>query len=290
MGTFQELKAVFFRAHARLVKAMGGKDAFDAEVVSKFPLPLGNDSILEIAVSFGWSDSFMERPQPKLRTLPPPPRPNHDVGQMMLRVSGSHAMVSKAPAVAGPPLVSRPAGPGQAFPLPAQGPPPVRPVAAPASAPVAVAVPKAGASPPPLAAEARAAPLQNLPSEPAPEQAAHPLPAHDDGGNDERPICAICQDVMINDQMALQCGHVYHGVCLRRWWQIARVPDQACPVRCPEVLVDPGMEAAQGPAEAEVPQEGECGLVDGNAPVPEEPPAADAAVAAEGDGDEFQIV
>ena len=41
---------------------------------------------------------------------------------------------------------------------------------------------------------------------------------------------------------------------------------------------------------AEVPQEGERGLVDGNAPVPEEPPAADAAVPAEGDGDEFQIV
>lgn len=48
MGTFQELKAVFFRAHARLVKAMGGKDALDGEVVSKFPLPLGNDAILEI--------------------------------------------------------------------------------------------------------------------------------------------------------------------------------------------------------------------------------------------------
>ena len=141
MGTFQELKAVFFRAHARLIKAMGGKDAFDAEVVSKFPLPLGNDSILEISVSFGWSDSFMERPQPKLRSLAPPPRPNHDVGQMMLRVSGSHATVSKAPAVAGPPLVSRPAGPGQAFPLPAQGPPPVRP------APVAVVVPKAVPNP-----------------------------------------------------------------------------------------------------------------------------------------------
>ena len=134
-------------------------------------------------------------------------------------------------------------------------------------------------------------PLQNLP-EPAPEQ-GQPLPAHDGGNggaNDDRPICAICQDVMINDQMALQCGHVYHGVCLRRWWQIARVPDQTCPVRCPEALSDPGMEAAQGRAEAEVPQEGEHGLVDGNVPVREEPPAAAAAVPAEGDGDEFQIV
>ena len=110
MGTFQELKAVFFRAHARLVKAMGGKDAFDGEVVSKFPLPLGNDAILEIAESFGWSDTFMDRPQPKLRTLPPAPRPNHDVGQMMLRTASS-----KAPAAAGPPLVARPAGPGQVF-------------------------------------------------------------------------------------------------------------------------------------------------------------------------------
>ena len=101
---------MFFRAHIRLVKPTGGKDAFDCEVVSKFPLPLGDDAILEIAESFGWSSTFMERPQPKLRTFPPAPRPNHDVGQMMLRTASS-----KAPAPAGPPLVSRPAGPGQAF-------------------------------------------------------------------------------------------------------------------------------------------------------------------------------
>lgn len=111
-GHIPGVKAVFFRANARLVKAMGGKDAFDAEVVWKFPLPLGNDAILEIAESFGWSDTFMDRPQPKLRTLPPPPRPNHDVGQMMLRTASS-----KAPAAAGPPLASRPAGPRPGVPI-----------------------------------------------------------------------------------------------------------------------------------------------------------------------------
>lgn len=284
---------MFFRAHARLVKAMGGKDAFDGEVVSKFPLPLGNDAILEIAESFGWSDTFMDRPQPKLRTLPPAPRPNHDVGQMMLRTASS-----KAPAAAGPPLVARPAGPGQVFPLPASPPPPVRAVAAPAPPPVmAAVVPKAVPRP---AMEASPAPVQDV--MPVPEQSpeqAGVLPGNDGangGGEDNRPFCSICQDVMINDQMALRCGHVYHGVCLRRWWQIARVPDQTCPVRCPEALANgpaegveeiangpaEGMVAANGPAEAEGHPEGEHAARG-------EEPAAVPALAGD-DGDEFQIV
>ena len=171
-----------------------------------------------------------------------------------------------------------------------------RPVASPAPPPIAGVVPKAAARP---VVEASPMPLQNLPSEPAPEAAPGSEPAPEqagpadgqvqpanngeNGGGEDRPICAVCQDVMINDQMALLCGHVYHGVCLRRWWQIARVPDNTCPVRCPEALGiignNPGMEAANGPAEAEGRPEGE------QAPVGEEP----AAVLA-GDGDEFQIV
>ena len=55
------------------------------------------------------------------------------------------------------------------------------------------------------------------------------------GGAEERPMCVICQDLMMPEQsrLAMLCGHAFHEECVRKYATCKQIPlEEACPMRC----------------------------------------------------------
>lgn len=63
-----------------------------------------------------------------------------------------------------------------------------------------------------------------------PDPVQQPQPQH------EALLCTICQqDMVVNGPLpllALECGHVYHEVCIKRSWTLCRKDHGWCPLKC----------------------------------------------------------
>ena len=105
------------------------------------------------------------------------------------------------------------------------------------------AVPKAGGLPvPPNIAENAAETVeQDELMEAELEQVFGVPETVDDGTAVEKILCSICQDEIKHhpdaanpeeEVLALQCGHVYHNLCLSKTWSIGGWPRGWCPQRC----------------------------------------------------------
>ena len=64
-----------------------------------------------------------------------------------------------------------------------------------------------------------------------------------DAENEKIIMCGICRDEIKQDAaggeqaQALQCGHVYHRICLEKTWSIAGWPRGWCPQRCLDHII-----------------------------------------------------
>ena len=104
------------------------------------------------------------------------------------------------------------------------------------------AVPKAGGLPvPPNIAENAAETVEQDNLEAELEQIFGVSETVDDGTAVEKILCSICQDEIKHhpdaanpeeEVLALQCGHVYHNLCLSKTWSIGGWPRGWCPQRC----------------------------------------------------------
>jgi hypothetical protein len=61
VGTYGELNDAFAKAHNRIVGAIG-KESFQMQVLSKFPLVLTTQSAKDIARTFGFDESLLIPP------------------------------------------------------------------------------------------------------------------------------------------------------------------------------------------------------------------------------------
>ena len=119
MTTYRDLFDKFSNGHNRLLAAMG-QQAFQNQVLAKFPLTLSDEDVRNLAVQFGWQEEGNQTKMSKRAKAKAAIAPSSDVGQML---SGHLSQVTGQV----PPQVPQQSRPGQVHQMvpPVQMPPPV---------------------------------------------------------------------------------------------------------------------------------------------------------------------
>lgn len=243
------------RAHARVTLASGGDIAF-GEMLVRLPLsPQDHDVVSLCSEVAGWTDDLMARPKAKAKgkAIASPASAGGNRIALALRVNAPPSQ-AVAPPPPSPHVASLRASPSNAMAVAAAAPVAFNANAVPA--PVAfnamrpVVGPMMMRPPPPshqrptvdqLLDEARSKAPAPPPSNNAAPVDPVPLQAPE-VSNDDRPICAICQDHLSSDpseNVCLPCGHVFHSECTGRLRQVADqqgryLPPNYCSFRCHE--------------------------------------------------------
>ena len=90
MTTYRDLFDKFSNGHNRLLSAMG-QEAFQSQVLGKFPLTLTDDDVRGLALQFGWQDEWNQARMSKRAKAKASQVLSHDVGQMLSGALGSIA-------------------------------------------------------------------------------------------------------------------------------------------------------------------------------------------------------
>lgn len=119
MTTYRDLFDKFSNGHNRLLAAMG-QEAFQNQVLAKFPLTLSDEDVRSLAVQFGWQEEWNQTRMSKRAKAKAAIALSSDVGQML---SGHLSQVTGQV----PPQVPQQSRPGQVHQMvpPVQMPPPV---------------------------------------------------------------------------------------------------------------------------------------------------------------------
>ena len=126
MTTYGELNDAFARAYNRIVGAVG-KESFQMQVLSKFPLVLSTQSVKEIAYTFGFDDTLLIPPANKRTRAQQAIANTQHIGLMLRQGHAAQGGAQLQHGVAPPQVMASPVPPSAPAPAPVPVPVPVTP-------------------------------------------------------------------------------------------------------------------------------------------------------------------